>query len=72
MGGYLLETRIDQGLDELKRPLLWNLLDRYQDVFAWNKGNWDAAQSGSTPLTHKDSRLVERLQDDCHIGKRRK
>ncbi|CAK9856570.1 unnamed protein product [Sphagnum jensenii] len=32
------KLRIDQGLDKLKRPLLWKLLDRYQDVFAWNKG----------------------------------
>jgi hypothetical protein len=32
------KLRIDQGLDELKRPLLWSLLERYQDVFAWNKG----------------------------------
>ncbi len=30
--------RINQDLDELKRPLLWKLLERYQDVFAWNKG----------------------------------
>jgi hypothetical protein len=28
------KLRIDQDLDELKRPLLWKLLDRYQDVFA--------------------------------------
>jgi len=32
------KLRIDQGLDELKRPVLWRLLNRYQDVFAWNKG----------------------------------
>ncbi|CAK9881424.1 unnamed protein product [Sphagnum jensenii] len=31
------KLRIDQGLDELKKPLLWKLLDRYHDVFAWNK-----------------------------------
>jgi hypothetical protein len=30
--------RIDQGLDELKRPVLWRILDQYQDVFAWTKG----------------------------------
>ncbi len=30
--------RIDPGLDELKRPLLWKVLEGYQDVFAWNKG----------------------------------
>jgi len=28
------KLRIDQDLDELKRPLLWKLLERYQDVFA--------------------------------------
>jgi hypothetical protein len=28
------KLRIDQGLNELKRPLLWKLLERYQDVFA--------------------------------------
>jgi len=28
------KLRIDQDLDELKRPLLWKLLQRYQDVFA--------------------------------------
>jgi hypothetical protein len=28
------KLRIDQDLDELKRPLLWKMLERYQDVFA--------------------------------------
>jgi len=32
------KLKIDQNLDELKRPLLWKMLERYQDVFAWNKG----------------------------------
>ncbi len=32
------KLRIDPALDELKRPLLWKVLERYQDVFAWNKG----------------------------------
>jgi hypothetical protein len=32
------KLRINQDLDELKRSLLWRLLGRYQDVFAWNKG----------------------------------
>jgi hypothetical protein len=32
------KLRIDPGLDELKRPMLWKVLERYQDVFAWNKG----------------------------------
>jgi len=32
------KLRINQDLDELRRSLLWRLLGRYQDVFAWNKG----------------------------------
>jgi hypothetical protein len=32
------KLRVNQDLDELKRSLLWRLLGRYQDVFAWNKG----------------------------------
>ncbi len=31
------KIRIDSSLDELKRPLLWEVLEAYQDVFAWNK-----------------------------------
>jgi hypothetical protein len=37
-GDICQKLRIDQNLDELKRPLLWRVLERYQDVFAWNKG----------------------------------
>jgi len=29
---------VDQNLDERKGQLLWRMLERYQDVFAWNKG----------------------------------
>jgi hypothetical protein len=32
------KLRINQDLDELRRSLLWRLIGRYQDVFAWNKG----------------------------------
>ncbi len=32
------KLRVDQNLDEVKRQLLWKMLERYQDVFAWNKG----------------------------------
>jgi hypothetical protein len=41
------KLRIDQGLDELKRPVLWRLLDQYQDVFAWNKGELGCCTVGS-------------------------
>ncbi|CAK9228771.1 unnamed protein product [Sphagnum troendelagicum] len=30
--------RVDTGLDKEKQPQLWEVLERYQDVFAWNKG----------------------------------
>ncbi len=52
------KLRIDQDLDELKRPLLWKLLQRYQDVFAWNKGELGCCKSGSTRSTRKDFHLV--------------
>jgi len=32
------KLKINQSLDEQKRPLFWKVLERYQDVFAWNKG----------------------------------
>ncbi len=30
--------RIDGNLDERRQHQLWKILERYQDVFAWNKG----------------------------------
>jgi len=32
------KIRVDQNLDEKKGQQLWGVLKRYQDVFAWNKG----------------------------------
>jgi len=32
------KIRVDQNLDEKKGQQLWGVLERYQDVFAWNKG----------------------------------
>jgi predicted aspartyl protease len=32
------KIRVDHNLDEEKRQQLWKVLGRYQDVFAWNKG----------------------------------
>jgi hypothetical protein len=40
------KLRIDPGLDELKRPLMWKVLERYQDVFAWNKGELGCCMVG--------------------------
>ncbi len=40
------KLKIDPGLDELKRPLLWKVLERYQDVFAWNKGELGCCSVG--------------------------
>ncbi len=32
------QIKVDTGLDKEKQPQLWKVLERYQDVFAWNKG----------------------------------
>jgi hypothetical protein len=32
------KIRVDHNLDEEKRQQLWKVLERYQDVFVWNKG----------------------------------
>jgi len=37
-GEICQKIRIDQHLDEKKGQQLWGVLERYQDVFAWNKG----------------------------------
>jgi hypothetical protein len=31
------KVRVDQNLGEQKEQQLWRMLERYQDVFAWNK-----------------------------------
>jgi hypothetical protein len=40
------KLRINQDLDELRRSLLWRLIGRYQDVFAWNKGELGCSTIG--------------------------
>jgi hypothetical protein len=30
--------RVDTSLDKKKQQQLWKVLENYQDVFAWNKG----------------------------------
>jgi len=37
-GEIFQKIRVDQNLDEEKGQQLWGVLERYQDVFAWNKG----------------------------------
>jgi hypothetical protein len=37
---------VDQNLDEQKGQLLWRMLERYQDVFAWNKGELGCCKVG--------------------------
>jgi hypothetical protein len=32
------QIRIDTGLDDGGQQQLWEILERYQDMFAWNKG----------------------------------
>jgi len=44
------KLRIDPGLDELKRLMLWKVLERYQDVFAWNKGELGCCTVGERSI----------------------
>jgi hypothetical protein len=37
-GKICQKIQVDQNLDEKKGRQLWGVLERYQDVFAWNKG----------------------------------
>jgi hypothetical protein len=37
-GEICQKIRIDQNLDKEMGQQLWRVLERYQDVFAWNKG----------------------------------
>jgi hypothetical protein len=37
-GEICQKIRIDQNLDKEMAQQLWRILERYQDVFAWNKG----------------------------------
>ncbi len=37
-GEICQKIRIDQHLEKGMAQQLWNVLERYQDVFAWNKG----------------------------------
>ncbi len=32
------KIQVDPNLDEEKKQQMWKVLERYQDVFAWNKG----------------------------------
>ncbi len=49
------KLRIDQNLDELKRALLWKMLERYQDVFAWNKGELGCCTVGEHSIDTQGS-----------------
>ncbi len=59
--------RIDNSLDEGGQQQLWKILERYQDVFAWNKG-----ELGCILLIRKDSHLARHLLVDYRTGKRPK
>ncbi len=38
------KIKFDQAFNENHVKELWILLEDFKDVFAWQKGNWDAAQ----------------------------
>jgi hypothetical protein len=37
---FYQQIRIDTSLDEEKQQWLWKVLEWYQDVFVWNKGEF--------------------------------
>ncbi|CAM6058088.1 unnamed protein product [Sphagnum tenellum] len=39
--------KVDRSLDEGRQQQLWGVLERYQDVFAWNKGELGCVLWGS-------------------------
>jgi len=45
-GEICQKIRVDQNLDEEKGQQLWGILERYQDVFAWNKGELSCCTVG--------------------------
>jgi hypothetical protein len=51
---------------------LWEVLERYQDVFAWNKGELGCCTIGEIVLTRKGFHLAKLLLVDCLTGRRLK
>jgi hypothetical protein len=49
-GEICQKIRIDQNLDEKKGQQLWGILERYQDVFAWNKGELGCCTVGERSI----------------------
>jgi hypothetical protein len=45
-GEICQKIRIDQHLDKRMERQLWNILEQYQDVFAWNKGELGCCNIG--------------------------
>jgi len=52
-GEICQKIRVDQNLDEEKGQQFWGVLERYQDVFAWNKGELGCCTVGEHSIdTH--------------------
>ncbi len=70
-GEICQQIRIDSNLVE-GRQQLWKILERYQDVFAWNKGELGCCTVGEHFVDMQGSRLAELFLVDCLIGRRPK
>jgi hypothetical protein len=57
--------KIDTDLGEHGQQQLWEILERYQDVFAWNKGELGCCTIGEHRSTRKGSHLARHLLVDC-------
>jgi hypothetical protein len=49
--------RIDADLGEIGQQQLWGILERYQDIFAWNKGELGCDTQGFPPCKASPGRL---------------
>jgi hypothetical protein len=64
--------KVDTELDERGQQQLWATLEKYKDVFAWNKGELGYCTIGEHGMIRRDSHPAMHLLDDCLTGRRQK
>jgi len=66
------KIQVDPNLDKEKKQQLWKVLKCYQDVFAWNKGEFSCYTLENMMWIHKGSHLTRYLLVNCPIRRRQK
>jgi len=64
--------RIDADLGEIGQQQLWGILERYQDVFAWNKGELGCCTIGEHSIDTQGFPPCKDLLVDCLTGRKLK